>query len=88
MIFGDLYLDWWTGRDSNPRPPGCKPGARTAELPALTLPISIFPVVDKPYSPCRGSKIYIPYRWGLMVFWFNYVGVYILYEVKASFEYV
>src|SRR5207249_10926664 len=23
----------WSGRDSNPRPPGCKPGALPAELP-------------------------------------------------------
>ena len=26
----------WSGRDSNPRPPGCKPGALPAELPPRT----------------------------------------------------
>src|SRR5256884_3494241 len=28
--------DQWSGRDSNPRPPGCKPGALPAELPPRT----------------------------------------------------
>ena len=30
----DLEGEWWTGRESNPQPPGCKPGALPVELPS------------------------------------------------------
>ena len=35
----DQWFERWSGWDSNPRPPGCKPGALPAELPPRRRPI-------------------------------------------------
>ena len=31
------YCSWWTGRDLNPRPPDCKSGDHTTDLPARSF---------------------------------------------------